>query len=97
MIANVAVLVAVFFALMSGHWFPWHIFSALVTSEKKLKPVAAYVYGVTCILIGFLALAAINQFPAESVIALVIVCVVAGLGTIAPRLVWLVLDKTADE
>lgn len=94
---NTVVFVGLFFALVAGHWFPWHIIPAWVDERKQLKRTVAYVYGVSCIIIAFSALAVFNDFSDEAVVALIACAAVAGLGTLAPRLVWTLLDKTADH
>lgn len=79
------ILVLSFFMLWGSHHFPWKVMGYLVDRQGELKKVPAYVVGITCILAS---MAAWSYFHGtwEAFAFLVLVCVAAGLGTIAPRL-----------
>ena len=96
------ILLVVFLALFAGHWLPWRVMPALVNERGDLKRVPAYVYGTSCILIGFAAwclMRAQSEMPVVFVWDafgwLVLDVCVAGTGTVAPRIIRWILEQQA--
>ena len=97
------ILLVVFLGLWSGHWLPWRVFAALVDERGDLKRVPAYVYGTAWMVFGF-ALWCVVQAQVmpmvdvwQALAWLMIVVVVAGLGTVTPRVMRWVLDAQARK
>ena len=105
------ILLIVFLLLWGGHWLPWRVAPALVDVRGDLKRVPAYIYGVTCILIGFAAWCAMqaNSEPGnctacepmiyvwDSFAFLVMDVIAAGVGTVVPRIVRWALEAQARK
>lgn len=97
--ADIVLLGLSFALLYGGHWTPWTMIPSATNEEGKLRPVLSYIYGVTCILLVFIAwtwfrwLAGIATVDIwQPVKFLVLDCVAAGLGTICPRLFRLIKE-----
>lgn len=97
------ILLVIVLMLWGGHWFPWHVFPALVepTGKRELKRLVAYTYGVGCIWLGALAYALTRQAaglePAVTIVELTQIILAAALGTVLPRLVKAVRDLQVDR
>lgn len=87
-------LVIVCLALWAGHYVPWRLVRSLVNDHGELHRTLAYGYGCLCILGGMAIYAA--HYPAmaawEAVLFLFLTMVAAGLGTVGPRLLALLVE-----
>lgn len=92
------ILLVVFLLLWGGHWLPWRVIPALVDARGDLKRVPAYVYGVSCLLIGLAAWCAVRG-PLVHVRDVLTWAVMeagaAGLGTVLPRVMRWLLEEQA--
>ena len=82
-LSAVIIGVCVFFALSTGHFFPWHVLSGLrLTNDYgKLKRVPSYIYGVGMIGIGLTVWMEINDFDRLPLWGFWFFAVCAGAGT----------------
>jgi hypothetical protein len=82
---NSAIIIglAVFFALSTGHFFPWHVLSVLRLTDDygRLKRIPAYVYGVSLIGLGLTVWMEINQLERLPMWGFWFFAVCAGAGT----------------
>jgi hypothetical protein len=84
-----------FFMLVAGHYLPWHLAPGLVDKRGDLRRTVAYAYGTICIFIGFAA-RALSRGEADSIAWLAGVTLVAGAGTILPRVINRNIDRRAE-
>lgn len=97
-VGTILVLTVVALLLWGGHWMPWHVAPALVGDDGLLRRPLAYGYGCACILTGFVLYAALHGPMVgswDAVLFLGADMAVAGLGTIAPRVVRSLLEVRA--
>ncbi len=86
-------------ALIAAHVFPWRYIKPLVNERNELHSVACYVVGVSIIMVIFAVWSAMEE-EWWSMLALVIICVGAGLGTTGPRIIKAIgtaLDEAEAE
>jgi hypothetical protein len=85
-------LVCVVVALLNvaAHWFPWHVIPGASDQAGHLRRLLAYGYGVLTIVIGMggwatvcMLTAHIQVSPWMAVLALILIVVAAGAGTLA--------------
>jgi hypothetical protein len=87
-------LLIVFLAIWAGHYVPWRVVHSLVDEAGELHRPLAYGYGCICILGGMAIYAARHSaLPAwEAVLFLFLTMAAAGVGTLVPRLLGVLVE-----
>ncbi len=97
-LSAVIIGVCVFFALSTGHFFPWHVLGKRFTDEYgRLKIILRYIYGVGLIGIGLTVWMEINDFDRLPLWGFWFFAVCAGAGTAGGYAVDWLIDRAADR
>ncbi len=89
---------AVFFALSTGHFFPWHVLGSHLTDEYgHLRRVPSYIYGVSIIGIGLTVWLNINDRNEMITWAFWFFAACAGTGTAGGYMVDRLIERRANH
>jgi 4-hydroxybenzoate polyprenyltransferase len=90
--------VCVFFALSTGHFFPWHVLGKRFTDDYgRLKRIPSYLYGVGMIGLGLTVWMEINAFDRLPLWGFWFFAACAGAGTAGGYWVDRLIDRSAKR